>query len=230
MPKTVLITGANGNLGTAVVRKFMAAGFHVIAVDASQKNLEFAKETGNFEFHSVDLTDEPATTSFIKGVQSRHNSISAALLLVGGFAMGGFEATDGNVLRKMFSLNFETAYYTARPLFLDMLKSGYGRLVFVGARPAIKPDQGKNMIAYALSKSLIFRLAELLNAEAKNKNVVASVIVPSTIDTPSNRESMPDADPSKWVKPEEIADLLEMICSEKGNVLRETVLKLYKEA
>jgi NAD(P)-dependent dehydrogenase (short-subunit alcohol dehydrogenase family) len=78
-----------------------------------------------------------------------------------------------------------------------------------------------------LSKSLLFKLAEFLNEEGKNKNVVTSVIVPSTIDTPANRESMPDADPNNWVKAEEIADVLEFICSDKGNVLRESVYKVY---
>jgi NAD(P)-dependent dehydrogenase (short-subunit alcohol dehydrogenase family) len=108
-----------------------------------------------------------------------------------------------------------------------MAGAAYGRLVFIGARPALKASQGKGLIAYALSKSLLFKVAELLNEEGKNKNVVASVVVPSTIDTPANRASMPDADPNNWVKPEEIADVLELICSDKGNVLREPVYKVY---
>jgi short-subunit dehydrogenase len=103
-------------------------------------------------------------------------------------------------------------------------------LVFVGGRPALKPEQGKGMIAYALSKSLLFKLAEFLNAEAKGKNVVASVIVPSTIDTAENRKSMPDANPANWVKAEQIAEVLEFICSEEGSIVREPVYKVYNNA
>jgi short-subunit dehydrogenase len=111
-----------------------------------------------------------------------------------------------------------------------MMKNGYGRLVFIGARPAIDPSQGKALISYALTKSLLFKLADFLNASAKTKNVVASVVIPSTIDTALNRKNMPDVDPNIWVKPEQIADVLEMICSEKGMPLRESVYKVYNNA
>jgi len=102
-----------------------------------------------------------------------------------------------------------------------------GKIVFVGARPAIQASAGKNLIAYGLSKSLLFKLAEYLNAEAKGKNVTVSVVVPSTIDTEPNRKSMPDAHFEKWVKPEALAEVLEFMISDKGSVLREIVLKVY---
>jgi NAD(P)-dependent dehydrogenase (short-subunit alcohol dehydrogenase family) len=111
-----------------------------------------------------------------------------------------------------------------------MMEQGYGRLVFVGARPALVAAQGKGLIAYGLSKSLLFKLAEYLNAEAKGKNVVCSVIVPSTIDTSINRQSMPEANPDNWVKAEQIADVLEFICSDKGMPVREPVYKIYNNA
>jgi NAD(P)-dependent dehydrogenase (short-subunit alcohol dehydrogenase family) len=111
-----------------------------------------------------------------------------------------------------------------------MLQNNSGRLVFVGARPALQPEDGKKMLAYALSKSLLFRLAEFINAAAKGKNVTASVIVPSTIDTEINRQSMPKADFVQWVQPAQIADTLEFICSDKGLPLRESVYKLYNNA
>ena len=144
--------------------------------------------------------------------------------------MGDIASTDGGALKKMYSLNFETAYFMARPLLRHMLQNGYGRLVFMGARPALKPEQGKSAVAYSLTKAMLFHLADLLNAEAKGRNVVASVVAPSTIDTALNRKSMPDADPANWVRPEQIADILELICSEKGGPLRESVYKVYNNA
>jgi NAD(P)-dependent dehydrogenase (short-subunit alcohol dehydrogenase family) len=86
------------------------------------------------------------------------------------------------------------------------------------------------VVAYALSKSLLFTLAELLNAEAKGTNVTATMVVPSTLDTPANRENMPDADTGNWVQPEALAEVLEFVVSEKGSPLRETVLKVYNKA
>lgn len=230
MSKTIIITGANGNLGSATVKKFLDEGYKVIAVDHLGTHLEFAKSNPDFELRQVDLTDEKATDVFVQEVIDLHGKIDGALLLVGGFAMGDIAATDGAALKKMYSLNFETAYFIARPLFRQMLKQGYGRLVFMGARPALKAEQGKGVVAYSLTKAMLFHLAELLNASAKGKNVVASVVAPSTIDTALNRQDMPDADPATWVKPEQIAGVLEFICSEKASPLRESVYKVYNNS
>ena len=144
--------------------------------------------------------------------------------------MGGVTDTRGADLRKMIALNLETAFYVARPLYAQMLAQGKGRLIFIGARPALVPAQGKNAVAYALSKSLLFHLADILNADAKGKDVVAHVVVPSTIDTPANRKSMPDADPGNWVTPAQLAEIFYFICSSPSTVLREPVWKVYNKA
>ena len=211
--KNIIITGASGNLGTATVKKFNDAGYNVVSAT-----------------HAIDLTNEAAAAAFVEEAIKKHGSIEGALLLVGGFAMGKIEETSAADLNKMRALNFDTAFNIAKPIFSHMMEKKYGRIVFVGARPALKPEQGKNMVAYALSKSLLFELSNILNASAKGVNVVSSVIVPSTIDTPGNRKSMPDADSSNWVKPEHIADVLEFICSDKGLPLRESVYKIYNNA
>jgi NAD(P)-dependent dehydrogenase (short-subunit alcohol dehydrogenase family) len=230
MPRTILITGANGNLGAATVKKLLDEGYKVIAVDHSGTHLGFAADNDNFELRAVDLSDEQAVEDFLAEIIVLYGRIDGALLLAGGFAMGDITETDGPALRKMYNLNFETAYFTARSLFRHMTENDYGRLVFIGARPALKPEQGKGALAYSLTKGLLFHLAELLNATAKGKNVVASVVAPSTIDTPVNRQSMPDADPAAWVSPEQVASLLEFICSDKGDALREPVYKIYNKA
>ncbi|MGN6494913.1 MAG: SDR family NAD(P)-dependent oxidoreductase [Agriterribacter sp.] len=228
--KKILITGANGNLGAAAVKKFLNSGYRVIAVARSGSELGFAVGNSNFELHQVDLSDENAAGFFIKEAINLYGSIDCAAFLAGGFAMGSLENTSGSEVKKMISLNFETAYFIARSLFQHMLQNGYGRIIFTGARPALQADQGKNSLAYALSKSLLFTFADILNATAKGKNVTASVIVPSIIDTPPNRKSMPDADFSKWPKVEQIADVLEFICSDTNSVVRDPVYKVYGNA
>ena len=228
--KSIIITGANGNLGVATVKKFLDEEYKVIAIDAKNDHLDFASGNTNFEFHTVDLANEERTKEFINKTIAKHKKIDAALMLVGGFAMGTINETKAADIQKQFSLNFETAYFLAHPLLKQMQNNGYGRLVFIGARPAINAAQGKNLVAYALSKSLLFKLAEFINEENKGTNVVASVVIPSTIDTEINRKSMPDADPENWVKPSEIAEVLEFICSEKGSVIREPIYKVYNNA
>jgi len=228
--KNIFITGASGNLGKASVEKFSAAGYNVIATVSPGKTLGYTP-AGNVDVIEVDLGAEASVAKVIPGVVKKYGNINAALFLAGGFAMGSVANTDATALDKMFAINFETAYHSARLIFQQMMtQASGGRLIFIGSRPALQAKDGKNAIGYALSKSLIFTFAELLNAEGSPKNVTSSVIVPSTIDTPANRESMPKADFSAWVKPEEIADAMMFIVGETGQSLRESVLKIYGRA
>lgn len=228
--KTIIITGANGGLGSAVTKTFLDEGYTVIATVSSEESKSKIVVHPMLEVSIVDLTNEEETTSFIESAIEKHETIDAALLLAGGFAMGNIAATSGADIKKMYTLNFETAYFIARPLFQRMKETGKGRIVFIGSRPALKAADGKSMIAYALSKSLLFNLSSYLNEEAKGTDVVTTVIVPSTIDTPANRSAMPKSDPSRWVKPQQLADIMKFICSDTADVLREAVLKVYNNS
>jgi NAD(P)-dependent dehydrogenase (short-subunit alcohol dehydrogenase family) len=228
--KTIIITGANGNLGSAVTKEFLDKGYKVIATVVTEAMKSDFAANENLEVQVVNLTNEEETTSFVQTVIDKYKKIDAALLLVGGFAAGDVAATKSEDIKKQLSLNFDTAYHVTRPLYQHMLQNNNGRIVFIGARPALNALQGKGLIAYGLSKSLLFKLAEFLNEEAKGKNVTATVVVPSTLDTPLNRKSMPDANPDIWVKPSALAEILEFVVSDKGSVLRESVLKVYNKA
>ena len=228
--KTVLITGANGNLGSAVTKEFLDKGYRVVAtVIAETMKADFAANP-NLDVQVVDLGNETATAAFILSLIEKYKTIDAALLLVGGFAIGNLSSTTGADIQKQIALNFETAYHVTQPLFQHMMENKNGRIVFIGARPALEASQGKNLIAYGLSKSLLFKLAEYLNEEAKGKNITATVVAPSTLDTPLNRKSMPDTDPAIWVKPAALAEILEFIVSDKNAPIRESVIKVYNNA
>jgi NAD(P)-dependent dehydrogenase (short-subunit alcohol dehydrogenase family) len=144
--------------------------------------------------------------------------------------MGKISETKTSDVLKQYKLNFETAYNVARPVFIQMMKQNSGRIFIIGSKPGLDAKNGKGVIAYGLAKSLIFRLAELMNDEAKGKNVVTSVIVPSIIDTPPNRKSMPDANFNAWVTADSIAKVIYWHCTEEASVLREPVLKVYNDA
>ena len=227
MKKNILITGAAGNLGKAAVEKFVSEGHRVIAMVSPGKTAVFGN---NVVTYQADLSNEKLVEEVIARMIAEHKTIDAAILTVGGYAGGSIDATHGAAIQKMITLNFNTAYFVVRPVFQHMVKLGSGRIILIGARPALKATDGKRNVAYALSKTLVFKLAELLNAEASGKDIVASVIVPSTIDTPENRSAMPDADFSKWVKPEDIAEAMYYLVTEKGRALREPVLKMYSSA
>jgi NAD(P)-dependent dehydrogenase (short-subunit alcohol dehydrogenase family) len=228
--KTVIITGANGNLGTTVTNHFLEKGYRVVVTVMTEQMRADIPTHPQLQVEVVDLGNESTTAAFVEGVIAQYKVVDAALMLVGGFAMGNVASTASAAIQQQIDLNFSTAYHITRPLFPHMLNNQEGRLVFIGARPALEPAAGMNLVAYGLSKSLLFKLAEYLNAEAKGTNVVATVVAPSTLDTPLNRKSMPDIDPEIWVKPQKLAEVLEFIVSDQSSILRETVLKVYNNA
>lgn len=226
--KSVLVTGASGNLGTSLVEELHNDGYHIIATLGSEKDRDSFSHLPNVASYVVNLLETDSVSDFLSKIDGK--SIHAAALLVGGFAAGDIHETDVALLDKMYRLNFITTFNVLKPLLSIFETQGGGQFILIGARPAIAPEAGKHLFAYALSKSLIFELANLVNAHGKDKQISATVIVPSTIDTPINREAMPDADPSKWIKPEDISKAIAFILSDTGKTIHEPVLKLYNQA
>jgi NAD(P)-dependent dehydrogenase (short-subunit alcohol dehydrogenase family) len=227
MSKTAIVTGASGNLGQAVVRKMISDGFTVFGTRLPNDPVIEGMDDGKYIAEIVDLSGEDHANNFIQTVIDKNKTIEAAVLTVGGFAMGSIAETKTSDINKQSELNFITAYNSARPIFMQMVKQGYGRIFLIGSIPGSNMKKGKGMVSYSLAKSMIFRLAELMNDESKGTNVVVAVIVPSTIDTPQNRQSMPKADFSKWVKPEAIAEVIGFYCSDAAGIIREPVIKVF---
>lgn len=228
--KTVIVTGAAGNMGKAVVNRFLAEGFRVIGTVDPNDNGKKVVENSRFEQMEVDLKNEAVTHKFVADVIVKYQHIDAAVLTVSGFAMGKIKDTKTSDIAQQYQLNFETAYNIAKPVFAQMMKQKNGRIFMVGSRSGLDVATGKGMVGYSLAKSLIFRLAEIMNEEAKGNNVVTNVIVPSTIDTAPNRAAMPNADFDTWVKPEAIANAIHFYCTEDAAAIREPVIKIYNHA
>ena len=214
----------------AAVKKFLIKGFRVIGTVVPNDPVKIEIEDANFETVMVDLMKDDDAEKFVAAMVSKYENIEEVVLTVGGFALGKIADTKTGDIEKQYKLNFETAYNIARPAFAHMMEKKTGRIFLIGSRPGMNATDGKGMIAYGLAKSLLFRLAALMNEESKGTNVVTSVIVPSTIDTPPNRKSMPDADFDTWVKPEAIADVIYFYCTEEAAVLREPVIKVYNNS
>ncbi len=231
--KSIIVTGASGNMGQAVVKRFAQDGHKVYAVLGLGENSRLFSESTHAEkidLQFLNLSDETVSEGYVKSIIAKDPSVETAICLVGGWQPGTIAETTGYELDKMMKLNFSTAFNIARPLMEYFERQGRGQFIFVGARPAINPAEAKNQVAYALSKSLVFRLAEIINDQGKFKNIRAAVVIPSVLDTPQNRAAMPDADKSDWVTPEAAADTIAFLLSDTGSKMRETVIKLYNQA
>lgn len=227
MSKTILITGASGNLGGAVLKKFQEDDFQIAAL-VSERQANKLETTARIKTFPLDLLDENQVQKAIRRTVEVFKSIDMAVLTAGGFALGGLADTGEEEMDKMYRLNFLTAYHTARQVFLQMQSQEVGgQIIFIGSRPAIHPASARGMISYAFSKSLVFRLAEVINEEGKGSGITASVIVPGIIDTPQNRAAMPDADFTDWVAAQEIADNIYHLSTPAGKQLRESILRVY---
>jgi NAD(P)-dependent dehydrogenase (short-subunit alcohol dehydrogenase family) len=226
MSKIAIITGATGNLGKAVTRKMVHSGFTVIGTTEPGKDDSSADK--NVVYKAVDLTDPMAAEALILETASTHRRIDTAICLVGGFAMASIQESSHEALQKMINLNFLTAFNVVQPI-LRLLPEQKERknIILVGAKPVYEPHVAKMVFPYALSKSMVIKMAEVINADSKQSNTTATVIIPSIIDTPPNRVAMPDANFSDWVTPESIAEKIAFICGEGGKDLRETVIKIY---
>src|SRR6187200_2100414 len=163
--KTAFVTGASGNLGHAVAKKFIMEGYHVVGTALPNEQLDLPE--GKFDKAVVDLMNEKDSGDTIASVISKFGGIDVAVLTVGGFAMGHIADTSTADILKQYKLNFETAYNIARPVFVQMMKQNGGRIFLIGSRPGLDATDSKGMVAYGLGKSLIFRLAELLNDEGE---------------------------------------------------------------
>ncbi len=196
--KRAIVTGASGNLGKAVVEQLLDSGYQVSGTG-------FLTGTGaGYTGAKIDLADEAATNDWVASV-IRHGALDTAVLTVGGFAMGDIASTRSGNVQEQITLNFLTAYHVARPVFLHMKERGSGTIFLLASQAGMAADKNMGVTAYGLSKSLLFRLADLMNLEAAGTDVKVFVVVPFIIDTPQNRVAMPDADFSKWVTPAEIA-------------------------
>ncbi len=221
----ILITGANGNMGSAMVEKYLSEGHHVIGTMLSGKHVERFEAQEAFTRLEVNLMEEGPLA---EALEKLGKNIHVGIFTVGGFAMGNISNTSLSSLEKMIRLNLYTAFNSAKAVFNHMKGHGEGgRIVLVSSKPGLDPGQGAATLPYTLAKSTIPALAEILNVEGKKEGIVATVIAPGIIDTPPNREAMPDANFGDWVTPEQIADIVFFATAQSGAPLREPVLKIF---
>jgi NAD(P)-dependent dehydrogenase (short-subunit alcohol dehydrogenase family) len=209
MARSIIVTGGFGVLGHAVAAAFAAQGEKVARIDFAAS--ASAPIAGVLNIGGVDLTDAAATETALDAIIGAHGSIDAVINVAGGFVWETVEDGSIETWAKMQTMNLTTALTITKLALPHLKKSVDGRIVNIGAGAAIKAGTG--MGAYTASKSAIHRLTEALAEELAGSSVTVNAILPSIIDTPTNRADMPDADTSQWVTPQALADVIVFVAS-----------------
>jgi len=217
--KVVVVTGASGALGKVVAQIALARGARVAGVDYAASQIPATSD--RIELGGVDLTDATSAKQAIDAVAAHFGKIDALVNIAGGFAFETVAEGDPKTWQRMYALNVLTALNASRSAIPHLSASPAGRIVNVGAMGALQAGSG--MGAYAASKAGVHRLTEALAAEWKGK-ITVNAVLPSTIDTPANRASMPKADFGKWVTPQELADVILFLTSDAASAVTGALL------
>lgn len=214
--KAVIVTGGFGALGAVVGLAAAAAGAKVALVDrAPAPPAELAERAATFA--SRDLTNPNDAAKTIDEAAGKLGGLYALVNIAGAFRFETLKDGDIATWDFMYSVNLKSAVCACKAALPHLLKAGAGRIVNIGAGAAAKAGAG--MGAYAASKAGVARLTEALSEEVKGQGITVNAVLPSIIDTPANRKDMPNADFSKWVKPEAIADAILFLLSEKARAI-----------
>jgi len=221
--KVVLITGAKGGLGASVTQRFLDAGATVIGTSRSISRDDFPHI--NFSALPVDFTKSAAVAGAVESIVGRFGRLDVLVHVLGGFAGGQTVAdTDDATWEQMRDLNLTSAFYVLRAVIPHLRKSGSGRIVAIGSLTAVEPHA--RLGAYVTFKAALTTLVRTVALENKDSGLTANVVLPGTMDTPANRKSMPSADFSKWVQPENVADLVLWLADERAGHITGTSISI----
>ena len=229
--QVVVVTGAAGQLGMAVTRAFLESGARVTCVDKARNRLQevFAAGSGsaNHLFAvSIDVNDPESVKGMVAETIQRFGRLDVLVNTVGGFRAGTpVHDTPLETWDFMMDLNVRTAFITSQAVIPQMLKQGTGAIIHIAARPGLVGRA--NMAAYSASKSAVIRLTESMAAEYREAGIQVNCIIPGTIDTPQNRQDMPNADTSHWVNPESLAEVIMFLASEAARDIHGAALPVY---
>lgn len=229
--QTVLITGAAGNLGSAVAHAYADAGAAVVLFDNHPERLQqtcgdLAEAPRNLIIGSIDLTDAQSIQGGVERAIGHAGRIDALINTAGGYRAGDpLHETSADTWDLMLNLNARSVFLMCRAVVPHMLEQGGGNIVNIGARPGL--TGAKNAAAYSASKSAVIRITESLSAEVKNAGIRVNCVLPGTIDTPQNRKAMPQANPDNWVQPVDLANVIMFLTSEVAKAIHGASIPVY---
>jgi NAD(P)-dependent dehydrogenase (short-subunit alcohol dehydrogenase family) len=224
----VVVTGGTGALGTAVVQMLVDAGAtcHIPAIDQDEIARFALSEHQQVDVaEGIDLTDEGSVEGYYPGLPVIWASIHCA----GGFAMGPVTETRLADLQRLLSINVVTAFLCTREAVRAIRDrgDGGGRIVNVSAQPGIEPRRSGQLSAYAAAKAAVAALTESVSTEVADERIWVNAVAPSIMDTPANREAMPNADHAAWPAVEDVAATIVYLASPENRVARGGVVPVY---
>ncbi len=232
--KTFILTGGTGGLGTALVRRLIGgetrlAVTYLLPEEAARFEEEFEVDEEFLSLTRVDCTNAEAVNAFVKQVAERWGPIHGLCSLVGGWAGGrDVDETDDVRFERMLDLNLRSAFYAVRAVVPHLKKTGWGRIVLVGSRGAIDYPEGQ--AAFNIAKAGVVALGKTVAQELYDTGVTVNVLMPSVIDTPATRATMPFADYVNWPTPDEIAAVAQFLLSEESGVMNGALVPVYGRA
>jgi NAD(P)-dependent dehydrogenase (short-subunit alcohol dehydrogenase family) len=222
--KVVLVTGANGGLGTYVTQAFLDARATVIGTSRKIQQSDFLSPS--FTALPGEISSGERARSLVDQVVARFGKLDVLAHTVGGFAGGQSIAdTDDATFQRMFDLNLNSVFHILRATIPALRQTGNGRIIAIGSRAALEPGAGVG--SYSASKAAMVSLIRTVALENKDAGLTANVILPGTMDTPANRKSMPNADFLKWVRPSTVASLITWLASDAGKDINGAVIPVY---
>jgi len=231
-----LVTGATGALGKIVTHKLLENGARVVATyrtESRRNDLEqfVGALKSNLMEIRADVTDERSVQELVKTIIDKFGRIDFLLNIVGAYA-GGTDIADTDLSQwdLLMNVNLKSAFLCAKAVLPHMVKQDYGRIVNVSSRTAVEKSRRVKSGAYAISKAGVIVLTETLADEVKNYDINVNCVMPSTIDTPNNRRNFPKADFSKWVDPNEIAEVMLFLLSDASKVTSGACIPVYGKA
>jgi NAD(P)-dependent dehydrogenase (short-subunit alcohol dehydrogenase family) len=214
----VAVTGAAGTLGRRTVERLAAAKWIVVGIDRAPLPDDSATD---MDIAGVDLADEAAMAAAAEKIRDAFGRLDALVNVAGGFRWETIADGDVATWDRLYTMNVKTALVATRAL-LPLLRVHGGAIVNVGAAAAVKAAAG--MGAYAASKAGVARLTEALADELKDANIRVNAVLPSIIDTDANRADMPEADFSRWVAPDKLADVIGFLLSPAASAVTGALL------
>ena len=226
----ILITGGTGGLGMGVTSVALAQGANLTLTYVNPQDVDRLKATlpasdqPRIRWVAADLSDEAAVISLINS----HDQLDATIHLVGGFSMGATPDFSYADWRRAIELNLHTTFLVCKHSLRKMLDQDYGRIVTVGSRGAEQP--AGQLAAYCAAKAGVVALTKAIADETKGTGVTANVVLPSVIDTPTNREAMGESEAAQWVKPESLGNVICFLASEAARDIRGAAVPVYGNA
>ena len=217
-------------MGSAVVARLLDVGWRVVVPWIVERELERMPEREGLELVQADLFDaEQASRVVARGAAAGEAPLRGLVNLVGGFAAGGrVHETPIEQFEKQFQLNLRPTYLVTAATLPRLVDAGGGSIVCVGTRAAVQPFSGA--AGYISSKAAVIAFAQAVAVEYKNDGIRCNAILPSVIDTPANRASMPNADHERWVKPAEIAEVIAHLLDDSSSPVSGAAVPVYGRA